>query len=68
MDWKNSGYLDRGLRVVVGIGLLAAGWSGAASGTAGLVCKVVGFVPLLTGLVGTCPLYLPFGLSTRGGK
>jgi hypothetical protein len=66
MDWKNEGLLDRGLRVAVGIGLLAAGWSGAVAGVPGLVCKIAGFVPLATGLIGTCPLYLPLGISTRG--
>jgi hypothetical protein len=35
--------------LVVGFGLM--------SGTAGLVVGIVGFVPLLTGLVGWCPLY-----------
>lgn len=68
MEWKNEGYLDRGLRVALGIGLLAAGWSGAVTGNAGLALKILGFVPLITGLVGTCPAYLPLGLSTRGRK
>jgi len=68
MELKNSGYLDRGVRVALGIGLLAAGWSGAVTGNAGMACKILGFIPLVTGLVGICPLYLPLGLSTRGGK
>ena len=55
----NMGKLDRGLRAVVGIGILAAGyyfrsWWG-----------LIGLVPLLTASVGVCPAYLPFGLSTR---
>ena len=26
---------------------------------------LIGFVPLITALVGTCPLYLPFGINTN---
>ncbi len=59
---KNLGSLDRILRVVAGLGILAAGlilrsWWGLA-----------GLVPLLTALVGICPAYLPFGLSTCRAK
>ena len=54
----NVGGIDRKLRVLVGILILAAGayfqnWLG-----------VIGFIPLLTGLIGWCPAYMPFGLST----
>lgn len=68
MDWKNAGRIDRAVRVVAGLGLLAAGWSGAVGGAAGLACKVLGFVPLATGLLGSCPLYGPLGISTRGAR
>jgi len=55
---KNVGGFDRLLRVVVGLGIVAAGvafksWWGA-----------VGLVPLLTAIIGWCPAYLPFGIST----
>ncbi|HVC11985.1 MAG TPA: DUF2892 domain-containing protein [Burkholderiales bacterium] len=57
----NVGSTDRVLRIVIGIGLLsllyfvegAAKWWG-----------LVGLVPLLTGVFGTCPMYSIFGLST----
>ena len=54
----NVGGIDRKLRVLVGIIILAAGayyqsWLGA-----------IGLIPLLTGLIGWCPAYLPFGLKT----
>lgn len=61
----NEGNADRIIRVVAGIVLLALGWGGVVSGTLGTVFKVVGFVPLLTGVVGWCPIYAVAHLSTR---
>lgn len=57
----NVGGVDRGLRIVLGLVLLSlffvldgdARWFSA-----------VGFVPLLTGLIGWCPIYPLLGFST----
>ena len=59
----NEGTLDRVLRIVVGLALLV--WFFVDQG-AGFwhYAKLIGIVPLLTGLVGTCPVYSVFGLST----
>jgi len=56
---QNEGSLDRTLRVIVGIALIAMVFVGpkAAWGW-------IGIVPLLTGLVGVCPLYRLIGMST----
>lgn len=62
----NEGTTDRVIRVIAGIALLALGWGGVVEGTLGTVFKVLGFVPLATGLVGWCPLYAALGISTRG--
>jgi hypothetical protein len=64
-DVMNEGTADRIIRVVVGIALLALGWGEIVTGTLGTVLKIVGFVPLATGLVGWCPLYAIGHLSTR---
>jgi len=58
----NEGSVDRGIRVVLGIGLLSLLLVGPVPGW-GLV-GLVGLVPLLTGIVGSCPLYTVFGVST----
>lgn len=55
----NEGTIDRVLRVAVGVVLIAL----AATGTVG-VWGYIGVVPLLTGLVGICPAYAIFGIST----
>ena len=56
----NVGGLDRALRVVLGLGLLAAGWLMPAVGWWGLL----GLVPLATGLLSWCPPYALLGINT----
>ena len=48
--------------------MLILGWSGIVSGGWGVSLKVIGFVPLLTGLLGYCPIYgvLKFGTKKAG--
>jgi hypothetical protein len=55
----NVGGIDRILRIVAGIVLIAL----AATGTVG-AWGWIGVVPLLTGLFRTCPLYSLIGLNT----
>lgn len=55
---KNIGSADKTIRMVLGIGIIVLGlyfqsWWG-----------LVGILPLVTSLMGTCPAYLPFGIST----
>ena len=62
----NMGSLDRGIRVVVAIVIGVLYFTGQISGTAAIILGILAVVFLLTSVVGSCPLYLPFGLSTRG--
>ncbi len=59
----NESLLDRTLRVIIGLALLA--WFMVDHG-AGFwhYAKLIGLVALITGLVGTCPIYAIFGIST----
>jgi hypothetical protein len=59
MTWKNEGNLDRGLRIVAGIVLLSLVFVGPQT-----AWGWVGLVPLVTGLIGNCPVYSLFGWST----
>ena len=60
----NVGSLDRILRVIVGLALIAFALGAVALGTGLNWLGWIGLVPLLTGAVGTCPLYSVFGLSS----
>ncbi len=56
---RNVGNIDRGLRVALGLGLIAATLFGQIG-----AWGWVGLVPLATAFFGFCPAYLPFGFST----
>jgi hypothetical protein len=59
MNLKNIGATDRIIRIALGVVIAALGvafksWLG-----------LIALVPLATAAVSACPLYLPFGISTR---
>jgi hypothetical protein len=64
-DFVNEAGWDRIARVVLGIVLIALGFSGAVEGGLGTFLGLFGFVPLITGLVGWCPLYAIFRFRTN---
>lgn len=62
---KNMGTLDRAIRATFAIVVAILFFTGQISGLAAIILGILAVVFLLTSAVGTCPLYLPFGLSTR---
>ena len=56
---NNEHPIERGVRVVVGLGLTALAFVGPET-----PWGLLGVVPLLTGLIGSCPLYTALGFST----
>ncbi len=56
---KNEHTVERVLRVVVGLVLLSLVFVGPKT-----AWGFLGIVPLATGLLGSCPLYTLFGIST----
>ncbi|MFN8058664.1 MAG: DUF2892 domain-containing protein [Vicinamibacterales bacterium] len=55
----NEHPIERVARVVVGLALVWLAWSGTIG-----IWGYIGIVPVLTGAVGSCPLYSVFGFST----
>ncbi|MCC0039694.1 MAG: DUF2892 domain-containing protein [Brucellaceae bacterium] len=62
----NEGTVDRALRVIVGVVLLALFF--LYSDASWRYFALIGIVPIVTGLVGWCPLYSMLGLSTCPAK
>ncbi len=60
----NEGSLDRTVRIVVGLALLALGLLQTISGAWLWVAVILGAILLITGLVGFCPLYTVLGINT----
>ena len=56
----NVGSMDRMLRIILGVGLLSLVFVGPQT-----PLGWIGLVPLLTGLMSTCPIYSMFGWSSR---
>ena len=61
---KNMGKIDRIIRTVIALVVTVLYLTNSISGTLGLVLFIVGLVFLATSFIQTCPLYLPFGIST----
>ncbi|WP_417254170.1 DUF2892 domain-containing protein [Celeribacter sp.] len=59
---KNVGNLDRILRIVVGLALLLGFFLSPGASLRWLY--LIGIIPLVTGLMSSCPLYSIFGINT----
>ena len=60
---KNEGLIDRVLRMFLGVALLSIAFVGPQT-----PWGYIGIIPLLTGLVGYCPLYSLLGIRTCKAK
>lgn len=56
---QNNGSIERAVRIIMGLGIVSLAFWGPQSQWAYL-----GFIPLVTGLIGWCPMYAIFGFST----
>ena len=62
---NNEGVIDRGLRIIAGLALLAFAL-GLLAPAYQTVWGWLGVIPLATGLVGWCPVYSLLGIDTNG--
>ncbi len=65
---SNMGVIDRIIRIVLAAVVAVLYFTHVFTGTAAIVLGIVGAIFVVTGIVGFCPLYAPFGLSTRRTK
>jgi uncharacterized membrane protein HdeD (DUF308 family) len=63
----NVGEMDRGIRIVLGIGLLVLGLLHVLTGTLAIVAYIVGAVAVITGVARFCPAWSVFGIDTSAG-
>lgn len=62
---QNMGALDRVIRIVLAAVVAVLYFAHLLSPVAAIVLGVLAVVFLATGIAGFCPLYLPFGLSSK---
>ena len=65
---KNMGQADRIVRVMLAAIVAVLYITNVISGSIAIVLLALSTVFILTSLIGSCPVYLPFGLSTLRKK
>jgi hypothetical protein len=61
----NMGTLDKVVRILVAIVIAVLYFTNQISGTTAIVLLILAGVFILTSFMSFCPLYLPFGISTK---
>ncbi len=61
---KNMGSADKAIRLILAAIMIFLYFSGIVPGILGIVLVIFAVIFILTSFIGSCPLYLPFGLST----
>ena len=63
--YRNAGPVDRALRAVVGVGLIAAGLASASTSIGFLAALPLIAIPVIVSAITSyCPVYAAFGIST----
>jgi uncharacterized membrane protein len=65
---KNMGSIDKAIRLALAAVFVGLYFAGVVSGALGIVLIAFAGVFALTSFIGTCPLYMPFNLSTNKEK
>jgi Protein of unknown function (DUF2892) len=61
----NMGTVDKAIRILAAIVIVGLYYANMISGTVAIVLLIFAGVFIITSFVGVCPLYLPFGISTK---
>jgi len=62
---KNMGTTDRILRIAAAVVIAVLYLTHVISGTLAIILLVIAGIFILTSFISFCPLYFPFGFSTR---
>ncbi|NIT58181.1 MAG: DUF2892 domain-containing protein [Aliifodinibius sp.] len=64
---KNMGTIDRSIRTLLAILVGVLYFMDVITGTTATILGILAIIFLGTSLISTCPLYMPFGITTRKG-
>lgn len=62
---QNMGTVDRTIRILIAIVIAGLYFTGRIGGTLAIVLGIFAAVFVVTSFLGSCPLYIPLGISTR---
>ena len=62
---KNMGSTDKIIRIAAAVIIAVLYFTNTISGTLALILGAFAIIFIITSFVSVCPLYIPFGLSTR---
>lgn len=61
----NMGKADRIVRILLALTVGYLYYAKMITGTLSIVLMIIAFIFLITGIVGSCPLYTLFGINSR---
>jgi len=62
---KNMGTVDKVIRILVAVVVVTLYFTNVISGTLAIILLALSAIFVVTSILSICPLYMPFGLSTR---
>jgi uncharacterized membrane protein len=62
---KNMGTIDKAIRILVAVVVVVLYFTQVISGVLAIILLALSAIFVVTSLLSFCPLYMPFGLSTR---
>lgn len=62
---KNMGTVDKAVRILAAILIIVLYFTNIITGTIAIVLLALAGIFIATSFISFCPLYLPFGISTR---
>jgi uncharacterized membrane protein len=62
---KNMGTIDKTIRILVAVVVVVLYFTHVISGVLAIVLLALSAIFVVTSILSICPLYMPFGLSTR---
>ena len=62
---KNMGTIDKVIRILVAVIVVVLYFTHVISGVLAIILLALSAIFVVTSILSFCPLYLPFGLSTR---
>jgi hypothetical protein len=65
---KNMGTVDKVVRILAAVIIAGLYFANIISGTVAIILLILAGIFILTSFISFCPLYLPFGISTRKKK